>query len=251
MIENPFSLKNKTILVTGASSGIGRSCSILLSELGAQLIICGRNQERLVETLNLLNNKEVHSIYIGDLTNETEIETLVEKVDVLNGIVLAAGITKTLPFKFLNERELSNIMNTNFQAPVILCQKLAKKKKIKNNSSIVFISSIAGNVIGNKGNGAYAASKAALNGICKVMAIELASQKIRTNCVSPGMVKTPMTANGFSSVSKEQLELNEKLYPLGYGEPEDVACSVAFLLTDASKWITGTSLVIDGGFSTQ
>ena len=183
------------------------------------------------------------------MTNEIEIETLVEKVDFLNGIVLAAGITKTLPFKFLNERELSNIMNTNFQAPVILCQKLAKKKKIKNNSSIVFISSIAGNVIGNKGNGAYAASKAALNGICKVMAIELASQKIRTNCVSPGMVKTPMTANGFSSVSKEQLELNEKLYPLGYGEPEDVAYGVLYLASDEGKYLTGSELVIDGGWT--
>jgi NAD(P)-dependent dehydrogenase (short-subunit alcohol dehydrogenase family) len=249
MINKYLDLEHKKIVVTGASSGIGRATSIMLSEMGASLIICGRNEQRLNETLQMLSNIDNHTLFVGDLAEQDSIDLLVNNITFVDGIVLVAGIVKTTPFKFLKSEELSHIMKTNFESPVSLCQKLIKAKKVQKSSSIVIISSIAGNLIAGKGTSAYAASKSALNGICKVMAVELAPQKIRVNCISPGMVKTPMTENELTSVSRDQLELNEKLYPLGYGEPQDVAASVCFMLSNSSKWITGTSLVIDGGFS--
>ncbi len=244
-----FNLLNKKIIITGASSGIGRECSILLSKLGAELIICGRNEKRLLETFNLLDNSNKHTIFLGDLTKEECIENLIQSVDKIDGLLLIAGIVKTVPIKFLNFQELNLIMNNNFISPTFLVHKVIKSKKINKNGSIVFMSSIAGNFLADKGNGAYAASKSALNGICKVMALELSSQKIRVNAICPGMVNTPMTNNELASVTKEQLELNEKMYPLGYGEPIDIAWSSAYFLSDVSKWVTGTSFVIDGGFT--
>jgi len=244
-----MNLTNKNIIVTGASSGIGKTTAIILSSFGANLIICGRNENRLLETYNELQNKENHKMFFGDLNLDENINELTSISNSIDGIVLAAGIVKTLPIKFLNSNELNNVLTSNFVSPTILCQKLLKKKKINASGSIVFVSSIAGNLIGDKGNGAYAASKAALDGISKVMAVELAPQKIRVNCICPGMVKTPMTKTELAAVTLEQLKLNESLYPLGYGEPEDVANGIAFLLSDNSKWITGSSLIIDGGFS--
>lgn len=248
-MRNLFSLENKKILITGASSGIGRECSIILSHLGAQLIICGRNRDRLIETQNLLLNPSDHRIFIGDLSEDLVIESLVNSLDKIDGLLLVAGMVKTVPIKFLSREELNSVMDTNFLSPVLISQKIIKGKKINKESSIVFMSSIAGNFLADKGNGAYAASKAALNGICKVMALELSSQKIRVNAICPGMVQTPMTNNELAAVTKEQLELNESMYPLGYGQPEDVAYSAAYFLSDASKWVTGTSFVIDGGFT--
>jgi NAD(P)-dependent dehydrogenase (short-subunit alcohol dehydrogenase family) len=248
-MTNLFSLQNKKILVTGASSGIGRETSILLSNLNAELIICGRNEQRLFETMSALKNPERHRMFIGDLNDENSIQDLINSFDNIDGLVLIAGIVKTVPIKFLNYNELTTILHSNFVSPVLLIQRAIKSKKINKNGSIIFMSSIAGNILADKGNGAYAASKAALNGICKVMALEFASQKIRVNAICPGMVQTPMTNNELASVTKEQLELNEKMYPLGYGEPIDVAASVAYFLSDCSKWVTGTSFVIDGGFT--
>lgn len=248
-MTNLFSLQNKKILVTGASSGIGRETSILLSNLNAELIICGRNEQRLLETMTALKNPERHKMFIGDLNDENSIQDLINSFDNIDGMVLIAGIVKTVPIKFLNYNELTTILHSNFVSPVLLIQKAIKSKKINKKGSIIFMSSIAGNILADKGNGAYAASKAALNGICKVMALEFASQKIRVNAICPGMVQTPMTNNELASVTKEQLELNEKMYPLGYGEPIDVAASVAYFLSDCSKWVTGTSFVIDGGFT--
>jgi NAD(P)-dependent dehydrogenase (short-subunit alcohol dehydrogenase family) len=244
-----MNLIGKNILVTGASSGIGRSTAIMLAQYGANLIICGRNETKLLDLFNLLNDSEKHLMFIGDLNNGDIIDSLVNQLPPLSGIVLSAGIVKTVPFKFLSQNDMSSIMTSNFQSPILLLQKILKKRVLLKMSSVVFVSSIAGNYIADKGNGAYAASKAALNGISKVIAVELAPQKIRVNCVCPGMVRTPMTANELASVTQEQLVLNEKLYPLGYGEPSDVAGAILFLLSDLSKWITGTSLIIDGGFS--
>jgi NAD(P)-dependent dehydrogenase (short-subunit alcohol dehydrogenase family) len=248
-MTNLFSLENKKILVTGASSGIGKETSILLSNLNADLIICGRNEQRLLETKNALKNPQKHEMFIGDLNSEISIRELLNSFENIDGLVLIAGIVKTLPIKFLNIEELNSTMNTNFFSPVLLVQKAIKTKKINKNGSIIFMSSIAGNFLADKGNGAYAASKAALNGITKVMALELAPQKIRVNAICPGMVQTPMTNNELASVTREQLELNQKMYPLGYGVPLDVAASVAYFLSDGSRWVTGTSFVIDGGFT--
>jgi NAD(P)-dependent dehydrogenase (short-subunit alcohol dehydrogenase family) len=251
MFESKFSLQGKKILVTGASSGIGKETAILLSNLGASLVICGRHENRLNETLNGLNKDNQHSVFAGDLTKETTLDLLISQIDKIDGVVCSAGVMNRLPFKFLTAGELQSTMQINFESPVILCQKIIKSKKINKGGSIVFVSSIAGNVIADKGISAYAASKGALNAVCKVLAIEVAPLKVRANCITPGMVWSPLTQDGEAPVSEQDLKTNEQLYPLGYGTPGDVAYGISYLLSDASKWMTGNSLVIDGGFSIQ
>lgn len=248
MSDNPFILNGKTVLITGASSGIGRETAVQCSILGARVIATGRNSNRLKETLDLLRG-EGHQAIVADLT--TDIVKIVDEVTELNGIVHSAGILSISPYVFLSESELKNMMNVNFFLPVILTQKLINKKKIKKNSSIIFISSLAGNVVVSKGNSAYSASKSAIVGIAKTLALELASRKIRVNCILPGMVKTEMLNSFMDAFTPDQLEEDEKRYPLGYGHPQDVAYAAIYLLSDASQWLTGTSLILDGGFSLQ
>lgn len=248
-MNNPFSLEGKKVLIIGASSGIGKKIAITASGMGANLYISGRNGDRLADTFYELNDGS-HRMLSADLNNETEMDELVSSSANLDGVVLSSGITKTLPFKFINAAELNNIMQTNFSAPVLLLSKLLKQKKLNKGCSIVFISSIGGNFIGAKGNAMYSASKGAINAIQKVLTLELAPQKIRVNNVSPGMVKTEMWENS-TTFTAEQIEEDVKRYPLGYGETSDVANAVVYLLSDASKWVTGISLVLDGGFSVQ
>ncbi|MBD1363985.1 SDR family oxidoreductase [Mucilaginibacter sp. ZT4R22] len=248
-MNNPFSLKGKNILVTGASSGIGKAIAITAAAMDAQLHITARNEQRLNETYNSLTGPG-HTTHIADLNIDAETEALVTSVSKLDGVVLSSGIIKTLPFKFINEGELNAIMQTNFTSPVLLLSKLIKSKKLNSGCSIVFISSIGGNFVGAKGNAMYSASKGAINAIQKVLTLELAPQKIRVNNVAPGMVKTEMWENS-TTFSAEQIEEDAKRYPLGYGETSDVANAVVYLLSDASKWVTGISLVLDGGFSVQ
>jgi NAD(P)-dependent dehydrogenase (short-subunit alcohol dehydrogenase family) len=244
-----FSLAGKNILVTGASSGIGKQIAITVASMGATVNISARNSERLNDTLALLPGAG-HKTYIADLTAASELDDLAQACPELDGIVFSSGIIKTLPFKFITETDLDDVMHTNFTAPVLLLNKLLKLKKIKKNSSIVFISSIAANLIGTKGNSMYSASKGAIAGMQKVLALELAPQKIRVNSIAPGMVKTEMWNNN-TSFTAEQIQEDEKKYPLGYGEPADVANAAIYLLSDASKWVTGISLVLDGGFTIQ
>jgi NAD(P)-dependent dehydrogenase (short-subunit alcohol dehydrogenase family) len=248
MSENPFLLHQKIILVTGASSGIGRETAIQCSKMGAKVIATGRNAKRLNETLESLEGNGHQSI-IADLTSE--ISFIVGLLPVLDGVVHSAGILSMSPFAHLPEEDFHNIMNINFFSPVFLTQQLIKNKKINKNSSIVFVSSLAGNVVASKGNSAYSASKSAVSGIVKVLALELGSRQIRVNCILPGMVKTELMKSFLDSLTPEQLTDDEKKYPLGYGTPHDVANAAIYLLSDASRWITGTSLILDGGFSIQ
>lgn len=248
MSENPFSLRQKIILVTGASSGIGRETAIQCSKMGAVLIITGRNPERLAQTMSQLEGTG-HQMLIADLA--TDLNKISDLVPIVNGVVHSAGILSLSPFTHLPEDELRNVMNANFFSPVLLTQQLLKNKKMNKNGSIVFISSLAGNVIASKGNSAYCASKSAISGIVKVLALEQASRRIRVNCILPGMVKTEMMGSFLSSLTPEQLGEDEKKYPLGYGKPQDVANAAIYLLSDASMWMTGASLVLDGGFSLQ
>ena len=243
---NPFSLENKTILVTGASSGIGKAIAIECSKMGATMIITGRNSERLSETFSMLENKE-HAQIIADLTDEVQLKELVEQLSNLNGIVLCAGIDKRLPLKFINQDDFNTVMQTNLFAPSILMQQLLKKKKIEKQSSVVCISSIAA-CSADMGHAIYSASKGALNSFARVMALELASQKIRVNCILPGVVDTNMLQSGI--LTEEQFVEEEKRYPLGrFGQPKDVAFATVYFLSDASAWTTGANLIIDGGFS--
>lgn len=243
---NPFTLEGKTILVTGASSGIGRATAIECSKMGAIIIATGRNKERLEETIAELHG-EGHQYFICDITDENSLNDLVSNVPVLDGLVNNAGYIDLLPIKLINSQRFEKLLNTNTLAPVMLFQKLLKKKKIKNNSSIVFTSSLAGLGYGTVGNSMYSASKGAISSFIRVASKEFASRKIRVNAVCPGMVKTEIMSKG--GVSDSQLAEDEKNYPLGYGEPIDVALLMVYLLSDASKWVTGTNMVIDGGVS--
>lgn len=246
---NPFSLSEKNILVTGASSGIGQAIAIECSKMGATVILTARNGERLQETLQQMECMEKHSIIQADLSKEEDIERLVAFISYkLDGIVQCAGFTIPKLFQFISKEELQGVMGVNFEAPVYLTQLLLKKKKISKPSSIVFISSISGVFISSIAGSLYSASKGAINGIVKGLAIELASKNIRVNCVNPGMIFTDIFKDG--AITREQLEEDAKRYPLKrYGKPEEVAHAVIYLLSDASSWVTGTNLLIDGGYT--
>lgn len=244
---NPFSLENKKILVTGASSGIGRAIAIECSKMGAEVIITGRNEERLAETYKELVGE--HPAYIvADLTKEEDIEHLAALTDSLNGLVNCAGLTIPKPFKFLQESDIETVMTVNFNAPLLLTQRLVKKKKLEKGGSVVFISSISGTKVSYIAGSIYSASKGAINGLCKGLALELAPQQIRVNTVVPGMVETNIVSGG--EIAEEQLEIDRQKYPLKrYGKPEEVAYAVVYLLSGASGWVTGSNLLIDGGYT--
>ncbi len=245
-MESPFSLKNKTILITGASSGIGRAAAIECSKMGAIIIALGRNEMRLKETLSLLSSGD-HKIALLDINNLNEVNSFIESIETIDGFVNSAGIINTQLFNFLKEESLKDIMQTNFFSPVLFLQKLIKKKKIVNGGSIVFISSIGGSEITSLGLSSYAASKSAINGISKTLALELSSKRIRVNNILPGMVQTELLDH--TAFSEEDFNKDQAKYPLGYGQPNDVAYAVIYLLSNASKWITGTNLKLDGGFT--
>lgn len=248
---NPFALQDKTILITGASSGIGKQVAITLSEMGANVILSGRNHDRLAQVVNQIGREKAVPI-TGDLTSEAVIEEIIHKTPKLDGIVHAAGIMGLIPFKFIKPADLNNMMNINFTAPTLLTLGFLKKKKINNSASIVYITSINGSVVGSKANSMYAASKGALSGMIKGMAIDLAKSKIRVNEIAPGMIETEGAMDIENIVSAEAIEDDKKKYPLGsYGKPEDVAYACVYLLSDASSWVTGTKIVIDGGFTIQ
>lgn len=244
---NPFSLEGKTVLVTGASSGIGQETAIQCSKMGAKVIITARNEERLKETLSQLESGG-HQVILAELTNQEDVERLVGEVPALHGIVLCAGKGMTSPFPFSTRDKYDEIFDVNFFAPVELLRLLVKKKKLEKESSVVIVSSVGGNLSFNIGNGVYGASKAALNSTMKFCAKELATKKIRVNSVNPGMVNTKLIQGG--TISEEQHKLDMEKYPLKrYGEPEEIAYGIIYLLSDASSWVTGHSLVIDGGLT--
>jgi NAD(P)-dependent dehydrogenase (short-subunit alcohol dehydrogenase family) len=244
---NPYTLEGKTILITGATSGIGKATAIECTKLGAKVIITGRNEKRLKETNQELEGSN-HISIAADITIEEELVNLVDNIPEIDGLVNVAGIVKTLPFQFINRTDLSNIFSTNFFSPVLLTQKIIKKKKLNKEGSIVFISSIDGPVTAHIGNSMYSASKGAISAISKNMAVDLAVKKIRVNSICPGMTETPLIHS--DGITQEQLIEDMRLYPLKrYGEPKEIAWAVIYYLSDASKWTTGSQLIIDGGFT--
>ncbi|MBR4564298.1 MAG: SDR family oxidoreductase [Paludibacteraceae bacterium] len=246
---NPYSLQGKVVLVTGASSGIGRATAIECSKLGAQVIITARNEARLQETFNQLAGIG-HQMILCDLANEKSIDQLAQLVPHLDGLVNNAGYQEYLPVPFIKKDKLEAIMSVNTIAPITLLQKLLRSKKITKGGSIVFTSSLAGLGINAPGNSMYAATKGAISAFITGAAIDLSTKKIRVNAVCPGMVNTAIMDYG--TVGEEELKADAANYPLGrYGEPEDVAFAIIYLLSDASNWITGTNLVIDGGVSAK
>lgn len=247
MSYNPYSLEGKTILVTGASSGIGKATAIECSKLGARVIITGRDEARLQQTLSSLEG-EGHVVIAAGLGEDDGIRFLVERVPVLNGIVHAAGISDTVLFQFLKKERLENIFNINFFAPVVLSQLLLKKKLLRKGGSIVFLSSIDGPITAHIGNSMYSATKGALSAMMRNMSIELASKGIRVNAVLPGMAETPLIHN--DDITQEQLNKDMELYPLKrYADPREIAWAIIYLLSDASTFTIGANLVVDGGFT--
>lgn len=246
-MESLFFLNNKTILVTGASSGIGRSIAITCSQMGAKVFITGRNEKRLTQTyIDLEGNG--HKKIIADLTDLTQLKNVVEQLPKLDGVVSNAGVVKSIITLASEPEDVNSMFKINTFAPINLIQFLLQAKKLNKNSSIVFISSISGIYCGYIGGSLYGSTKAALNGFTKALALEVASRGIRVNTINPGMVDTNLLAE--TSISQEQLDEDIKNYPLKrYGKPKDVAYAVVYLLSDAAEWVTGTSLLIDGGYT--
>lgn len=244
---NPFTLEGKTILVTGASSGIGRAVAIETSKMGASVVINGRNQQRLNETLSNLIGQG-HIAIVSDLSSNEGITHLVNELPKLDGMVLAAGIVEMLPVLFATKEKFEKIFNTNLFSPVEIIRLSVKKKKLLDLSSIVVIDSIAGNDDFVVGNGIYGAGKAALKSYVKFCAIELVGKRIRINTVSPGLILTPMQTNG--SVSEVELDKAIAKVPMKrWGKPEEIAYASIYLLSDASSYLTGSDIKVDGGYT--
>jgi NAD(P)-dependent dehydrogenase (short-subunit alcohol dehydrogenase family) len=249
-----FSIKGKSALITGASSGIGKEVSIMLSSFGAKVIIVGRNEKRLQQTYNLLHadTQTNHESIVCDLSEESNIKELVGKIESADCVVHCAGMGRYIPLKFYNKTVFSEFYNVNLFAPLLLTKELVKNRKIKNNGSIIFISSVM-SIVGAKANGVYASTKSALIGATKSIALELASNRIRVNCISPALVNTPLLDSGIDKGGISKLEYESDLikHPLGIGEPSDISNLCLFLMCDESGWITGTNIVIDGGYTLQ
>ncbi len=238
-------LTGKHILVTGASSGMGKVFAKMIAAEGATVSLLARNEERLTQTFNTLNG-EGHKVFVCDLTEDEQIKKVASELSPIDGAVFCAGINDYVPLKFVNQSRFEPIFKTNFYSQVILTQSLVKKKQINKGASLVFISSLSSK-LGVPGTLLYASSKAALDSAVRVMAAEMAPQGIRVNSICPGIVKTEMLSG--TNISEEQFVEQEKEYPLGLGTPEDVGHAVLFHLSDGSRWLTGQSMIIDGGYS--
>ena len=240
---NPFSLEGKTILVTGAAGGIGRATSIECAKLGARLVLTDINEAGLQETLSSLEGVG-HEFKVADLTSQDALDTLVAELPSLDGYVSNAGVTKPTPVKFINNTDLERIMSINTFAPIYLTQRLLKKKKFNSGASLVFTVSIGGVYTTAPGNAMYGASKGALQVFVRNVALE-GAPRIRCNSVNPGMINTNLAGRSYSDEDKAK---DMETYPMKrYGEPRDVALAIVYLLSDASSWMTGHSLIIDGG----
>jgi len=247
---NLIDFSGKTIIVTGASSGIGRETAILLSKLGAKLIIIARNKERLRDTVNSLEG-EGHTDIAFDLTSFSEYSHLFSRIfencDSVSGFVHSAGFSKLIPLRNIGLNDLDEMMKINYYSFILLAKELVKKKNVDpKGASIVAISSISGD-FSVKGLSIYSATKSSLNISIKALAQEYAQRNIRFNTVSPGWIRTELTEKVTQMFTSERIKKISEDYPLGPGEPIDVAKAAAFLLSDAARWITGTTLTIDGG----
>lgn len=248
-MHNPFSLTGKTVLVTGASSGIGRATAIECSRLGARIIVTGRDEKRLWETFEYLEG-EGHLSIFADLAKAEDLDKLVTQTPALDGLVNNAGMTEMVFTPFIKREKLEKILEINTIAPILLTQKLLRKKRLGKGGSIVFTGSISGTSVCVGGNALYSTSKGAIHGFMKNAALDLSIKGIRVNEVCPGMIDTHIMDD--SSISSDMLEIEMSRYPMKrFGKPEEVAYGIIYLLSEASSFVTGTSIVIDGGFTLQ
>lgn len=246
-MNNPFTLQGKTILITGASSGIGKVTAIACANMGAKMIITARNEQRLLETAMEINSisEEKAVTIIADLTNSEGMNTLVSNVPSLDGVFFCAGVSDTTPVKYLTLDAINRVMEINLISPMLLTQALLKTKKIAKQASLVYMSSMGAEDV-TPGLGIYAASKNGINAFVRAVAAEQASRKVRVNGVMASMVRTELIGT-LNQLSEDDIRADEIKYPLGYGNPEDIANAVVYLLSDASKWMTGSFIKLDGG----
>ena len=249
---NPFSLEGKTIIVTGASSGIGRQVAIDCSQQGAKVVAIARNRERLEDTISHLEGKG-HCYYIYDFADSNGICELVKNIVVdcgrIGGMVYAAGIEKTVPFKMLRTADYDELFKVNTLSAFEMARNVSSVNNFSNyGGCVIFIASITA-MIARDGTTAYSASKGALVSGARVLASELAKRKIRVNCISPGTVLTPLMQNYLATLSEEDYQKRIAGFPLGLGESNDVSLASVFLLSDAARWITGQNLIVDGGYT--
>lgn len=245
-MSNPFSLRGKTLLVTGSSSNIGKRIAIRCSEMGAKVIVAARDEDRMKATVTEMTG-DGHQYFVVDLADADSIAALTESVPVLEGVVLCAARFDTTPVKNIKRESVKSIFETNTFANFDIIQKLLKGKKIAKGGSIVFISSVA-SMRPYKGNSLYSASKGAINSFSKVLATELGAQRIRVNCIHPGIVQRDGGIREGTLTAEQQRAEMEK-FPLGMGETDDIAYASVYLLSDVAKWITGIDLIVDGGQS--
>jgi NAD(P)-dependent dehydrogenase (short-subunit alcohol dehydrogenase family) len=236
-----FRLDGKHILVTGASSGIGRAAARAITLAGGSVIASGRNADRLAETAAQFVRPADHVTVVADLTDDSDVGRLADTTGTIDGVVHAAGVKAPVPLRVATRKFIEERFNTNYVATALLTQRLLAKNRIANGGSILFMSSISAHT-GTHGMAIYSATKAALIATAKCLALEVAKRSIRVNCVSPGVVRSPLWADA----DPNWLEAMEKRYPLGLGTPEDVANASVFFLSDASRWITGQTLIMDG-----
>lgn len=255
VIKTPLSLSQKTVVITGASSGIGRACALLCAEMGAKVVLLGRDRERLEVTRMLLRDSSDHLLYAVDLNDYDGVDAVVKdavaRAGQLHGVVHSAGISTTLPLKLVTPDKLDLFFRTNVHGAINLTKLVTRKAVMADTGgSIVFISSVMG-AVGEAGKTLYSLTKGALISASKSLAIELAPRRIRINCVAPGVVETPMSALAVYSQDEQLLNRIKSSHPLGLGRAEDVANSCVFLLSDAARWITGTTLFVDGGYTAR
>lgn len=261
-----FDLSGKTILVTGASSGIGRACAVACSRAGARILAFGRHEERLNETLKLLepiggSDKEPitssrsHAQFSVELTDFEAVDAimkgLIDDGEKIDGFIHSAGISTTLPLRNFTPEKMAPYFDLNVTAGLHLTRWVARKKLLpETGSSVIYLTSVMAEV-GAAAKSIYSASKGALLSASRSLAVELAAQNIRVNCISPGVVETPMSQTAVYSRDDETRRAVEALHPLGIGEPDDVAWACVYLLSDAAKWVTGTNLIVDGGYTAK
>jgi len=255
MENKPFvDFQGKKVIVTGASSGIGRAISVALSRYGATLILFGRNRERLDETAALLGSDDYYTIVL-DLKKHLEIYQKVKEFSKefgrIYGLCHSAGIVETRPLSSCKTNGIKSMMDINLLSGIELARAVCRRDVMEEKGgSILFVSSIY-SLVGMPGQIGYSASKGAVNSAVRAMAIELARRKIRTNTLSPGLVRTDMTNEAFKLLTEEQVKKLEQSFPLGVGNSEDVARAAAFLLAPQNTWITGIDLVVDGGYTAR
>lgn len=251
-MESEFQLRNKLVVITGASSGIGRQCAISCSQMGAKLILIGRDQRRLEETLSLTENSSLHQTCLIDITEFERIAELISDVVKLHGriygVIHCAGISTTIPINGITSEKMELFLRTNVMGSINLTKNIVKQTNFsEDGGSIIFLSSVMG-VVGEAGKTLYAITKGSLISAVKSLAVELAHRKIRVNSISPGVVISPMSDKAVYSRNEESVNKIKAMHPLGFGTPDDIANACIFLLSPASRWITGTNLVVDGGY---